>query len=174
MNKDLARKLAKAVVRHLPSDRNTLISAIQFFQLLETLYKKDRLFRDTMLNPNVPTERKLNYLKALRSRFGLPERIDQVLGDMVITNMIPSVGELRRILEHEVEKILKLSRATLFVAKPVDQQTVERIKEVMKRTMGKDLELRVVEDPSLIGGFVVQGYGFVVDASVKKILETWK
>ncbi|MGC8852721.1 MAG: F0F1 ATP synthase subunit delta, partial [Hydrogenobacter sp.] len=56
-------------------------------------------------------------------------------------------------------------------AQKIDESQLKRIREAVSKMLGRDLEFEVIEDKSLIGGFVVKTYGFVLDASIKKNLQ---
>ncbi|RMH05595.1 MAG: hypothetical protein D6699_03295 [Aquificota bacterium] len=170
-NKDLVRKLAKLFIEASSKQQEELTSISKLLELLYTLYRKERDFRGFMLNPQVPLENKVSMLKALRQRLGISEGIDKVLAYLCELNALPLLHEVKRVYDHEVEKLLSVSRAFLVLAKKVDQEEVERIKSVVKKLTGRSYEFEVVEDPSLIGGFVVRSYNFVLDASVKRLLE---
>jgi F-type H+-transporting ATPase subunit delta len=53
-------------------------------------------------------------------------------------------------------------------AVPLDDQTVQRLAAALSRTTGKDLEVRVVVDPSVIGGIVATVGDTVIDGSIAK------
>lgn len=51
-------------------------------------------------------------------------------------------------------------------AEPLSQDNQELVKVQLKRLLGKDIELRLHEDPSIIGGFVARAGDQVIDGSV--------
>lgn len=171
VNKDLIRKIAKLLIESSTKGQEELINISQLLELLYRLYRNEKEFRGFMLNPKVPLENKVSALKSLRERFGISQGVDRVLSYIVELNALPLLNEVKRVYDHEVEKLLRLSRALLLLAKKVDPDQVESIKSVVNRLTGRSYEFEVVEDPSLIGGFVVKSSGFVLDASVKRLLE---
>ncbi len=171
MKKENARRVARLLVNKLPKDRESLTKMLDFLTFLSDLYKREREVKDFMLNPLVDTQRKIDYIKSLAERFGPPEESHPALRHLVELGLMPSIGEIRRMFEHEMEKILRLSKGFLIVARPIDKETVERIRQRVSQALGRDISLEVQEDPSIIGGFVVRTPGFVLDASVKRALE---
>ncbi len=170
-NVDLARKLAKKLISSLPKEKKTMVQASDFLDLLSKLYRREKEFRDFMLNPLIPVDKKKAYMENLRGKFGLTKDIDKVMHLLVEVGAFPMIEEIKRLYDREMENLLKLAKAYLFLAKDADMVQVERIKNVLSKLVGRDLEFEVREDPSLIGGFVVKTASFVLDTSVKRNLE---
>jgi len=169
MNKELAKKLAKVLINKLPKDRAILVQVSDFLGFVYGMYKKERTFRDFVLNPKVSSEKKVAYLVELSKRFSID--LKDFLENVVELSAIPMLGEIKRIYDHEVEKVLKVSKALLITAKKLDDELLESIKAKIKQMLNREVEFEVLEDPSLIGGFVVKTAGLVLDASVKRSLE---
>ncbi|WP_333785044.1 ATP synthase F1 subunit delta [Thermocrinis sp.] len=171
MNKELAKKLAKVFMNKLSKDRVLLVQGSNFLGFVYDLYKKEKLFRDFVLNPKVPNEKKIVYLTELSKKFSMPSEVGEFINHLVELNAIPMLGEIKRVYDYEMEKFLKLSKAFLIVAKRVDDDTLQSVMAKIKQSLNRELEFEVLEDPSLIGGFVVKTSGMVIDASVKRVLE---
>ena len=59
-----------------------------------------------------------------------------------------------------------------MLARRVDESHLEKIKKAIKDFTGRDYDFEIVEDPELIGGFLLKTSSLVLDASVKRSLET--
>ncbi|WP_448584615.1 ATP synthase F1 subunit delta [Thermocrinis sp.] len=171
MNKELAKKLAKLLINKIPKDKTLLVQGSSFLGFVYDLYRKEKLFRDFVLNPKVPNEKKVAYLTELSKKFSMPSEVGEFINHLVELNAISMLGEIKRLYDYEVEKFLKVSKAFLIVAKKVDEDTLQSVKTKIKQLLNRELEFEVLEDPSLIGGFVVKTSGMVIDASVKRVLE---
>lgn len=169
---EIVRKIAKSLLQRSSKEKEELDQISQLLQILYQLYKTEKEFRGFVLNPNIPKEKKLGFLKALREKLGIGEKIDEILDYIIEINAIPFLGEIKRVYEYEVDKMLKLSKALLVLARKVDEAQLERIKKVIKDFTGRDYQFEIVEDPDLIGGFLLKTSSFVLDASVKRSLET--
>ncbi|MEJ5338540.1 MAG: FoF1 ATP synthase subunit delta [Aquificaceae bacterium] len=168
---EIVRKIAKLLLEKSPKERQELLKLSQLLELLYRLYRSEKDFRGFVLNPTIPKEKKLEFLRSLRERLGIDQRVDEVLDYLLEVNAVPILGEVRRVYDYEVEKLLRLSKALLVLARRVNEQELERIKEVIREFTGRDYEFEVVEDPELIGGFLLKTSSFVLDASVKRGLE---
>ena len=58
MNKELSKRLAKSLLGKLPKERSVLVQVSEFLGFVYNLYRKERLFRDFMLNPQVSNEKR--------------------------------------------------------------------------------------------------------------------
>lgn len=169
---EVVRKIAKLLLEKSKKEKQELMKLSQLLELIYRLYKFERDFRGFVLNPTVPREKKLEFLRSLRERLGLDQQLDEVLGYILDINAIPFLGEVKRVYDHEVEKLLKLSKALLVLARRVEEKELERIKKTLREYTGRDYEFEVVEDPELIGGFLLKTSSFVLDASVRRGLES--
>jgi F0F1-type ATP synthase delta subunit len=71
----------------------------------------------------------------------------------------------------EMDLIGKESEATLVLARELDQKAVEEIKENLKIKLGGDKKFKVEIDRSIIGGFKAKTNNFLIDSSIKTIIE---
>ena len=71
----------------------------------------------------------------------------------------------------ELELIGKGSEAVLVLARDLDQEAVEGIKENLKTKLGRDKKFKVEIDQSIIGGFKAKTNNFLIDSSIKTIIE---
>lgn len=59
----------------------------------------------------------------------------------------------------------------LKIAPPIDKELVDSIREGFETMLDRQIKFRVIEDPSIIGGFSVFIDGTVYDASMKNQLD---
>jgi F-type H+-transporting ATPase subunit delta len=64
--------------------------------------------------------------------------------------------------------------ATLVTAHPVEEEDVNRLRKLIKRTFKEDVELTQVQDEEIIGGFVLTIEDMRYDASVSRSLHQIK
>lgn len=169
--KELARKTVRLLVRKVPKDKESLIKTGDFLNLLAHLYKKVRDMRNFLVSPYVPKDRKLKFIEQVAERFSVPADVLEIFDYLIDINGFSLLPEIKRLYDHEVEKIMRTSRGELLLPVEVDQKTVEEIIGFLERSTGRELEVEVGYDPELIGGFVFKTSGFVIDTSVKRQLE---
>jgi F0F1-type ATP synthase, delta subunit (mitochondrial oligomycin sensitivity protein) len=61
---------------------------------------------------------------------------------------------------------------TLTLAQPIDAETSERIKKLIRIKTHDEVEFTVVIDPKQIGGFILDTDGYRLDASVLSQLDS--
>lgn len=125
--------------------------------------------RDALANPQLPLERKNGILDDLLGG----RSSDLVRG---IVSLVVSQGratDLPAIVDAFVAKsAASRSRAVAEIrsAIPLDQPTVDRLVAALSKATGKQLEVKTIVDPDLIGGVVAQVGDIVIDGSVARRL----
>lgn len=169
--KEIARKAVRLLVRKLPKERKVLISTGEFIGFLAQLYRKNRDARNYFVSPFVPKEKKLEFLKNVMERYEVPSEALEVFEYLVDINAFSLLPEMKRLYDHDVEKLMRMSKGFLYLAREVDREEIDRIIGAVQKALGRELEVEVGYDERLIGGFVFKTSGFVVDTSVKRQLE---
>ena len=82
----------------------------------------------------------------------------------VLPEIAAQFDALKAEAEHKVT-------ATLVSATAVDAAVAERVKQALKKRLGREVELTLEVDPSLIGGAIVRAEDMVIDGSVRTRLE---
>ena len=169
--KEIARKAVRLLVRKLPKDRETLIATGEFVGFLANLYRRSREARNYFVSPFVPRDKKIEFLKSLMEKFKVPGEALEIFEYIVDINAFSLLPEMKRLYDHEVEKLMRMSKGFLYLAKEVDKEEVDRIVGAVQKVLGRELEVEIGYDERLIGGFVFKTSGFVIDTSVKRQLE---
>ena len=77
----------------------------------------------------------------------------------VLPEIAAQFDALKAEAEHKVT-------ATLVSATAVDAAVAERVKQALKKRLGREVELTLEVDPSLIGGAIVRAEDMVIDLSL--------
>jgi F-type H+-transporting ATPase subunit delta len=164
----LAQRYAEgylAVVRDTGKLRESARELEAFVSRLET----DPRVRNLMENPSFSTAQRLEFLEGLRS--GLSDPTYGLLRLVIQKKRIPYLPEILEAYETLYRKELGIVRATVSVAQDTTPEMEAKIKDVVRRISGKEPELKVIKDPSLIGGIKVQMGNTVLDASIRTKLQ---
>lgn len=125
--------------------------------------------RSTLADHAIPAGRRQQIVEELLGGNG-----SRVTGSVV--SMIVAAGrasDLRRIADRVFELGAgQRGRAVAEVrsAIPLDQDQVARLTSALKESTGKDVEVNVVIDPSVMGGLVTQIGDEIIDGSVRSRL----
>ena len=126
--------------------------------------------RDALTDPALPAERK----KAV---------IDDILGDRASKHTVSILGflidqgrtrelggiidELARVAAERRQRAVAEVRSAI----PLDDEHRRRLTEALERATGKKIELKVLVDPSVVGGLVARVGDQVIDGTIRRRLE---
>jgi F-type H+-transporting ATPase subunit delta len=134
------------------------------------LLDREPALRAALTDPGLPVERKSALLRDLLGAQARP--ITQRLVEIAVTR--PQAGSLESALE-ELSRLAAQRRqryvATVRVAQPLDLAQQERLAGSLARIYGRQVQLQVDVDPSVIGGIEVRVGDEVIDGTVARRLQ---
>ena len=125
--------------------------------------------RDALINPQLPADRKQGIIDDLVGGRA-PDLIRSLISFIISQGR---ASDLPAIVDAFIERAAaSRSRAVAEIrsAIPLDQKTVDRLTAALARATGKQLEVKTIVDPDLIGGVVAQVGDVVFDGSVARRL----
>jgi len=138
-----------------------------------TLIERDDRVRDALIDPALPAENKRGLI-----RDALGERANPVAVDLL--GLLVDLGHGRDV-DRVVETMAEVSAegrshalAEVRSAVPLDDERKRRLEEALSRATGRQVEVRVVIDPTVIGGLVARIGDEIFDGSVKSRLDDAK
>ena len=87
---------------------------------------------------------------------------------------VDAVRSIATIYQGLLDEAKGITRAEVVSATSLDEAAVGRLAQALKDMAGREVELQVKEDPSLIGGIVARIGDLVLDGSVRSQLESLK
>jgi len=144
----------------------------ELFRFARTLENEIRL-RDALVDPQLPVERRVEMLRELLDAKASPHTVNLI-------SFIVEQGRARE-LTHIIDSMVELAarerqRAVAEVrsAVPLDEEQRQRLERALRDATGKEITLKVIVDPSVVGGLVARVGDLVFDASVRRRLELAK
>jgi F-type H+-transporting ATPase subunit delta len=144
----------------------------ELFSVARTIETNDQL-RDTLTDQAVPLERRQAVVETLLGGRASPTTTSLV-------SFVVGAGRARdlpKIIDRLVEKAAE-SRAEevaeVRTAIPLDDDQRERLAAALSKHTGKKVSLKVVVDPSILGGVVAQIGDTIIDGSIRRRLEQLK
>lgn len=171
VNKDLARKLAKKIISEVPKDKESLYKISEFLGLLGNLYKENPEFRDFVLSPFVPSDKKKAYIKSLIQKGNIPNQIELFVDEIIDLNLLKIILEIKRLFDYEAEKILSIYKGRLVLAKKLPEDLINDIINKLEKALNRKIEPVIEIKEDIIGGFMLKTSGLVVDASIRTALQ---
>jgi len=144
----------------------------ELFRFARLVDANDEL-RSTLTDANLPASQRQQIVEDLLGGRAHPittSLVSMVVGAGRSRDLTDIIDELVRISAAEGNKELAEVRAAVALT---DDQKV-RLAEALGKATGKQVELKVVIDPSVLGGLVAQVGDTVIDGSVRSKLDQLK
>jgi F-type H+-transporting ATPase subunit delta len=141
----------------------------ELFRFARTLEREARV-RDALTDPALPADRKRAVLVEVLSDRANPHTVN-LLGFIVEQGR---ARELAAIVDEVVALAAERRQAAVAevrTAIPLARDHRERLTEALEKATGKRIELKVVVDPSVVGGVVARVGDQVIDGSIRRRLE---
>ena len=142
------------------------------FRFARTFEANDTL-RHALTDPELPIERRIAVIDELMG--GKALTTSAALASLVVASGHSS--DLGAIVDRFVELAAserKHELAEVRTAIPLDAKQVERLAVALGKATGKDVEVKVIVDPSVLGGIVARVGDTVIDGTVRHRLEQLK
>lgn len=140
----------------------------ELLQIVAAFRSSDEL-RDSLSNPQLPADRKKAIVDGL-----LQSRASELT--VAFVNFVVGMGRASSLpdivdeLAETAAAAVSREVAEIRTAVDLDAATVDRIVAALARKTGKQLEPKVIVDPSVVGGIVARVGDTVIDGSVQKRL----
>jgi F-type H+-transporting ATPase subunit delta len=127
--------------------------------------------RSTLTDPQLPLERKQAIVDELIGTRAstLTVGVVQLLVSQGRTSEIPAIASA---VAGAAAASRDMEVAEVRSAVPLDEATVARLAASLQRATGKDVEVKVVVDPEIIGGLVARVGDTVIDGSIAKRVDS--
>jgi F-type H+-transporting ATPase subunit delta len=168
-----ARPYARAImdVVQSPEKANAIRHELERF---EAVRKSSKELHELYANPEIEHDAKMKVTTAIAKRLGLSDMTIKVLG-VVDTNR--RMNELEPIVEALAEMVREATNtvaAEVRSAKDLTPDEQEQLRRTLAKKAGRNVEMTVTTDPTLIGGFVAKLGSEVYDASVLGKIEKFR
>jgi F-type H+-transporting ATPase subunit delta len=144
----------------------------ELFRFARTLENEPRL-RDALVDPNLPPDHRANMVRELLGAKASPHTVNLITFIVEqgrardLTEIVDSLVELAA---QERKQVVAEVRTPL----PLDDGQRAKLESALKAATGKEITLKVIVDPSVIGGLVARVGDTIFDASVRHRLELAK
>jgi F-type H+-transporting ATPase subunit delta len=144
----------------------------ELFRFARTFESSDEL-RMALSDPALPADRRVAVVEELLG--GKALRASVALSSFVVA--AGRAGELPEIVDRFVELAAAEQRravAEVRSAVPLTGEQTDRLREALNHATGKDVDVKVVVDPAVLGGVIARVGDVVIDGSVRRRLEQLK
>lgn len=136
----------------------------ELFSIAQSIEASGEL-RSALTDPQLPEAKKASILEEL-----LADKASSLTVDLV--QLIVSQGRaselpaIARALVENAASTRNKAVAEIRSAVPLDQETIDRLATALGKATGKQLEVKVIVDESIVGGIVARVGDTVIDGSV--------
>jgi F-type H+-transporting ATPase subunit delta len=141
----------------------------ELFRFSQTLQGNDEL-RNALVDPGIPVARRQQIVEDLLGGKASPTTV-------ALVSMVVSAGRARQ-LPTIIQRLVEMSAAEankevaeVRTAVPLTDDQRDRLAKALEDATGKQVEVKVVVDPSVMGGIVAQVGDTVIDGSVRRRLD---
>ncbi len=171
VDKKVLKRVVKVLLNKLPKEENVLLEVANQLDLLKVIYKKDQNFRNFLLDPNIPYEKKVQVVEKIGETLKLNDVVQEAIKYLVKINKANLLKSLADEFRFEVEKFFATVQGEIISAFDLEKEDVEEIKNILEKKIGKKVEFELKKDPSIIGGVIIKAGSYMIDASVKTFLK---
>jgi F-type H+-transporting ATPase subunit delta len=165
---DLVRGYAEALFRVAEAEGELDTTERQLFAFAKLLERETRV-REALADPSLPVENKRQLIAD-----ALGERVNplagNLLGFLVEQGRARELGRIVEVLADVVAETREHGVAEVRSAIPLDDARVQRLADALSEATGRQIEVRVVIDPSVVGGVVARIGDEIFDGSVRSRL----
>lgn len=156
---------AEALLGIITAEGNVGETTDELFRFARTLEGNDELW-GVLADPHIPADRRGQIVQDLLG--GKASDVTLACVSLVVTagraRELPAIVDL---LVAATARATAKQVAQVRVAKPLSDDQRERLARALAASVGTDLDLKVVVDPTVIGGVVAQIGDRVIDGSVR-------
>jgi F-type H+-transporting ATPase subunit delta len=165
---ELVRSYAEALFRVAAAEGELDTVERHLFAFAKLLERETRV-REALLDPALPTENKRQLIADTLGERANPLTVN-LLGFLVELGRARELGRIVEELAEVVAQTREQAVAEVRSAIPLDGAMTKRLADALSRATGRQIEVRVVVDPSVIGGAVARVGDEIFDGSVRSRL----
>jgi F-type H+-transporting ATPase subunit delta len=169
----VAKRYARALLDLGKEDGNLEKYGQELTDVVE-LFDQSTELEAVLANPAFGFDSRRQVLDTLLEKLGLSPITKNFFRLLMDRGRIDAVRSIGTIYQGLLDEAKGITRAEVVSATSLDEAAVGRLSQALKDMAGREVELQVKEDPSLIGGVVARIGDLVLDGSVRTQLESLK
>jgi F-type H+-transporting ATPase subunit delta len=130
--------------------------------------------REVLLNPSIPTAKRVSVLDKVNSRIGCGPKVRNFLAVLISHERLAALSEVIEEFRLEMNRRLSISDAEVVTARLLQDQERAKLEREVAELAGTRVNATFRQDKSLIGGAIVRIGSTIYDGSVRGRLERLK
>jgi len=166
---EIVRGYAQALLAVAEAEEDLGTVEDELFAFAKTVERDARL-REALTDPALPAENKRAVVKELLGDRANPHTVS-ILGFLIEQGRAKELGRILEGLAELAAERRKRVVAEVRSAVPLSQERRKKLAEALSKATGKNVEIKVVIDPAVIGGVLARVGDEVFDGTVRTRLE---
>ena len=168
---DSSAKSYSQALYELASEEKNLNDVEEHVISLIKLISRSKDFNSLIKNPTNKQEDQLNVINIIFEKFNLNNLLKKFLNFLVTKRRLFYVEKILKDFVTICSKNRGEISAKLTVAKELNENEINKIKNDLSQNFGSDVKLNYNYDPDLIGGLIIQVESLMIDTSIKNKLQ---
>ena len=165
----IARRYAKALV-NLAENEKDLDNTGKHLNSITEVYKENLELRQVLSDTKVSSGIKLEILKDVLIKIKVSRLVDTFSRYLLAKRRIDILPDIERAFNLLLQEKLGRIEAKVTTASELPKDTVKKLVDAISSYSGKEIEVNVTIDPSIIGGIVTRIGSTVIDGSIETYL----
>ena len=162
----IARRYAKALV-NLAEKGNDLDNAGKNLTAITEVYKENSELRQVLSDTKVSSRVKQEILKDVLNTIKTSKLVDTFSRYLLAKRRIDFLPDIERAFNLLLQEKLGRIEADVTAAYELPKETVKNLVNAISGYSGKEVEVNVTIDPSIIGGIITRIGSTVIDGSIQ-------
>ena len=168
---DTSAKSYSQALYELASEEKKLNDVEEHVVLIIKLISQSEDFNSLIKDPTNKQEDQLNVINSIFEKFNLNSVLKNFLNFLVMKRRFFYVEKILKNFVMTCSKNRGEISAKLIVAKELNENEINKIKDELSQNFGSNVKLNYNYDPDLIGGFIMQVESIMIDTSIKNKLQ---
>ena len=162
----IARRYAKALIS-LAENEKELDNTGKHLHSIKEVYQENSELRQVLSDTKVSSRVKLEILKDVLSKLKVSKLVDTFIRYLLAKRRINFLPDIQRAFNLLLQEKLGRIQAEVTTALELPKDTLKKLVDSISSYSGKEIEVNVTIDPSIIGGIVTRIGSTVIDGSIQ-------
>ena len=168
---DSSAKSYSQALYELASEEKKLNEVEEHVVSIIKLISQSEDFNSLIKDPTNKQEDQLNVINTIFEKFSLNSLLKNFLNFLVMKRRFFYVEKILKDFVMTCSKNRGEIYAKLIVAKELNENEINKIKDELSQNFGSNVKLNYSYDPDLIGGLIMQVESVMIDTSIKNKLQ---
>jgi len=170
---NIAKRYARAFFE-LAEEENKLEQYYNELNLFSSIMKQNKDLNGFLVNPIFEQEDKKRVLEQVISKLSLSPTTINFLKLLIDKKRIDALADIESCYRQQMDEVLKKLRATVKTAFPLSEEMLAYVTSGLEKMTGKQVEVTVETDESLLGGIMIGLGDTLYDGSIKSQLNNMR